>query len=87
MLKLIFNFFFAEHIWQVTVLNRGLGGTSVMGAYTKGQDSPVFRLCLTDRTLSLIRKDRETPQAELSLSSIRSCGSLKNYFYLEVKLL
>ncbi|KAK5641019.1 hypothetical protein RI129_009566 [Pyrocoelia pectoralis] len=73
-----------EHVWQVTVLNRGLGGTSVIGAYSKGQDSAVFRLCLTDRTLSLIRKDRESPQAELSLSSIRSCGSLKNFFYLEV---
>ncbi|XP_031354397.1 insulin receptor substrate 1-like isoform X2 [Photinus pyralis] len=73
-----------EHVWQVTVLNRGLGGTSVIGAYSKGQESTVFRLCLTDRTLSLIRKDRESPQAELSLSSIRSCGSIKNFFYLEV---
>lgn len=73
-----------EHVWQVTVLNRGLGGTSVIGAYSKAQDSAIFRLCLTDKTLSLIRKDRETPQAELSLSSIRSCGSLRNFFYLEV---
>ncbi|KAF5288449.1 hypothetical protein FQR65_LT02101 [Abscondita terminalis] len=72
-----------EHVWQVTVLNRGLGGTSVIGAYPKALESAVFRLCLTDKTLSLIRKDRETPQAELSLSSIRSCGSLKNFFYLE----
>ncbi|KAF5290513.1 hypothetical protein FQA39_LY03617 [Lamprigera yunnana] len=73
-----------EHVWQVTVLNRGLGGTSVIGAYTKAQDSAIFRLCLTDKTLSLIRKDREKPQAELSLSSIRSCGNLKNFVYLEI---
>lgn len=74
-------------MWQVTVLSRGLGGKYLILGNSKGIDSAVYHLCLTERTLSFIRKDRESPQAELSLSSIRSCGSLKNYFFLEVSMI
>ncbi|KAG5880114.1 hypothetical protein JTB14_027054 [Gonioctena quinquepunctata] len=63
-----------EHVWQVAILNRGLG-TGRIGNY---------RLCLTDKTLSLIKKDCQNSVINLNLSNIRSCGSLKNYFFLEV---
>nr|XP_023017350.1 insulin receptor substrate 1 isoform X1 [Leptinotarsa decemlineata] len=63
-----------EHVWQVVILNRGLG-TDRIGNY---------RLCLTDKTLSLIKKEGNNSAITLNLSNIRSCGSLKNYFFLEV---
>ncbi|CAH1119453.1 unnamed protein product [Phaedon cochleariae] len=63
-----------EHVWQVVVLNRGLG-TGRTGNY---------RLCLTDKTLSLIKKDDTNCVIHLQLTNIRSCGSLKNYFFLEI---
>ncbi|CAG9830268.1 unnamed protein product [Diabrotica balteata] len=62
-----------EHVWQVVILNRGLG-TGRTGNY---------RLCLTDKTLCLYKKDGNS-SVTLNLSNIRSCGSLKNYFFLEI---
>ncbi|XP_063917572.1 insulin receptor substrate 1 isoform X4 [Zophobas morio] len=64
-----------EHVWQVTVLNRGLGNAGLVGNY---------RLCLTDKTLSLIKRDCEVPQIELNLTNIRSCGNLRDFFFLEI---
>ncbi|KAK9688208.1 PTB domain (IRS-1 type) [Popillia japonica] len=75
-------FFFSpvtEHVWQVTLAKRGLGA-----ALSSDATPAVYRLCLTDKVLSLIRKDSIEPQIELSLSSIRSCGNLKTYFFLEI---
>lgn len=68
--------FFSEHVWQVVILNRGLG-TGRTGSY---------RLCLTDKNLCLIKTDCNRSIIDLKLSNIRSCGSLKNYFYLEVSI-
>ncbi|GJQ80083.1 hypothetical protein Trydic_g19366 [Trypoxylus dichotomus] len=68
-----------EHVWQVTLAKRGLGAS-----LSSDSTSAVYRLCLTDKVLSLIRKDTIEPQIELSLSSIRSCGNLKTYFFLEI---
>ncbi|CAG9862645.1 unnamed protein product [Phyllotreta striolata] len=62
-----------EHVWQVTILNKGLG-TGRTGNY---------RLCLTDKTLCLVKKDCNNSILNLNLSNIRSCGSLRNYFFLE----
>ncbi|XP_028135100.2 insulin receptor substrate 1-B isoform X1 [Diabrotica virgifera virgifera] len=62
-----------EHVWQVVILNRGLG-TGRTGNY---------RLCLTYKTLCLYKKDRDS-SVTLNLSNIRSCGTLKNYFFLEI---
>ncbi|VEN55184.1 unnamed protein product, partial [Callosobruchus maculatus] len=83
----------SEHVWQVSVLSRGLGNGRTGN----------YRLCLTDKTLTLIKKDSSSgggsggggtsdcvPSTaagsviDLNLSNIRSCGSLKNYFYLEI---
>ncbi|XP_019869651.1 insulin receptor substrate 1 isoform X3 [Aethina tumida] len=63
-----------EHIWQVQIMNRGIGTSSLTGSY---------RFCLTGKKLKLIKKDSETC-IDLVLSNIRSCGYLKEYFYLEV---
>lgn len=63
-----------EHVWQVTILNRGLG-TGRIGNY---------RLCLTDKKLCLVKKECNNSILSLTLSNIRSCGSLKNYFFLEI---
>lgn len=76
--------FLAEHVWQVNVLNRGIGGTSLLCGGQKIPEPLVYRLCLTDKTLSLVPKDHEALHIELSLSNIRSCGSLRNYVFLEV---
>lgn len=41
----------AEHVWQVTVLNKGLGNTrNMLGRHL---------LCLTDRSLSLVKLTQE----------------------------
>lgn len=76
--------FFSEHVWQVNVLNRGIGGTSLLCGGQKIPEPLVYRLCLTDKTLSLVPKEHEALHIELSLSNIRSCGSLRNYVFLEV---
>ncbi|XP_035915368.1 mucin-19 isoform X5 [Anopheles stephensi] len=73
-----------EHVWDVYVQRKGLGDSyGILGTY---------RLCITDKTLSLVRIGPEfTPQQEkraanvdFSLASIRRCGHSQRYFYLEV---
>uniref|UniRef100_A0A182Y959 Uncharacterized protein n=1 Tax=Anopheles stephensi TaxID=30069 RepID=A0A182Y959_ANOST len=72
------------HVWDVYVQRKGLGDSyGILGTY---------RLCITDKTLSLVRIGPEfTPQQEkraanvdFSLASIRRCGHSQRYFYLEV---
>ncbi|XP_075238447.1 insulin receptor substrate 1 chico isoform X7 [Lycorma delicatula] len=68
-----------EHVWQVTVQKKELGHSrNILGPYL---------LCLTDRTLSLVKMDpgSEKPDTiEFSLQSIRRCGDLESFFYMEV---
>ncbi|XP_022917159.1 insulin receptor substrate 1 isoform X2 [Onthophagus taurus] len=68
-----------EHVWQVNVLKRGLGTN-----YSGKEAKTAYRLCLTDKILSLVKKDTLDMKIELDLSSIRSCGNLKTYFFMEV---
>ncbi|CAH1135911.1 unnamed protein product [Ceutorhynchus assimilis] len=64
-----------EYVWQVTLCERGLGAGR----------TGVYRLCLTDKTVTLVKIDEPIPTViELSLASVRSCGNLKNFFFLEV---
>ncbi|XP_066589389.1 insulin receptor substrate 1-like isoform X4 [Prorops nasuta] len=67
-----------EHIWEVTIQKKGLGERkSIHGPY---------RLCLTDRTLSLVKigaKDN-SDCLEFSLICIRRCGYIDRIFYMEV---
>uniref|UniRef100_A0A182K9Q7 IRS-type PTB domain-containing protein n=1 Tax=Anopheles christyi TaxID=43041 RepID=A0A182K9Q7_9DIPT len=73
-----------EHIWDVYVQRKGLGDSyGILGNY---------RLCITDKILSLVRIGPElTPQqekradvVEFLLASVRRCGHSQRYFYLEV---
>ncbi|XP_015435161.1 PREDICTED: insulin receptor substrate 1 isoform X1 [Dufourea novaeangliae] len=67
-----------EHVWQVTMQKKGLGERkNIHGPY---------RLCLTDRTLSLV-KIGETDSSdflEFALNCIRRCGHMDRIFYMEV---
>ncbi|KAK9887906.1 hypothetical protein WA026_000209 [Henosepilachna vigintioctopunctata] len=63
------------HVWDVVLVNRGLGTPDLIGNY---------RLCLKEKTLSLIRRECDFPQLEVNLSNIRSCGSLQKYVFLEL---
>ncbi|XP_017877178.1 insulin receptor substrate 1 isoform X3 [Ceratina calcarata] len=67
-----------EHVWQVTMQKKGLGERrNIHGPY---------RLCLTDRTLSLVKigaKDN-SDSTEFPLICIRRCGYMDRIFYMEV---
>ncbi|XP_066250509.1 insulin receptor substrate 1 isoform X7 [Euwallacea similis] len=64
-----------EFVWQVSLCDRSLG----VGR------TGLYRLCLTDKTITLLKIDEPIPSIiELSLSNVRSCGNLKNFFFLEV---
>ncbi|XP_066992587.2 insulin receptor substrate 1 isoform X2 [Anabrus simplex] len=67
-----------EHVWQVQVQKKGLGNSrNILGP---------FLLCLTDKTLSLVKMSQEErPDTyEFSLMSIRRCGHSDCFFYMEV---
>ncbi|XP_039281176.1 insulin receptor substrate 2-A isoform X3 [Nilaparvata lugens] len=68
-----------EHVWQVVVQKKELGHSkNILGPY---------HLCLTDKTLSLVKMgpNAETSDPiEFSLHSIRRCGELESFFYLEL---
>ncbi|XP_019770200.1 insulin receptor substrate 1-B isoform X3 [Dendroctonus ponderosae] len=64
-----------EYVWHVSLCERGLG---------QGRTG-IYRLCLTDKTVTLVKVDQPIPTViELSLSNVRSCGHLQNFFFLEV---
>ncbi|XP_069806012.1 insulin receptor substrate 1-like isoform X2 [Dendropsophus ebraccatus] len=65
-----------REVWQVSLRPRGLGQTRNL--------SGVYRLCLTDRTLSLVRLRCDTPSVTLQLMNVRRCGHSDNYFFVEV---
>ncbi|XP_050072332.1 mucin-19 [Anopheles maculipalpis] len=73
-----------EHVWDVYVQRKGLGDSyGILGTY---------RLCITDKTLSLVRigleftphQEKRASNVDFSLASIRRCGHSQRYFYLEV---
>lgn len=66
-LLIILNYkcFILEHVWQVTIQEKGLGEQkNILGPY---------RLCLTDRTLSLVKIGAEdnSDSLEFPVSSLR----------------
>nr|XP_049466442.1 pneumococcal serine-rich repeat protein isoform X6 [Anopheles coluzzii] len=73
-----------EHVWEVYVQRKGLGDSyGILGNY---------RLCITDKTLSLVRigseltphQEKRAENVEFLLASVRRCGHSQRYFYLEV---
>ncbi|XP_040271261.1 insulin receptor substrate 1-like [Bufo bufo] len=65
-----------REVWQVSLRPRGLGQTRNL--------SGVYRLCLTERTLSLLRLRCDNPSVTLQLMNVRRCGHSDNYFFVEV---
>ncbi|XP_075062289.1 insulin receptor substrate 1-like [Mixophyes fleayi] len=65
-----------REVWQVSLRPRGLGQTRNL--------SGIYRLCLTDRTLSFLRLRSDTPSVTLQLMNVRRCGHSDNYFFVEV---
>uniref|UniRef100_A0A671T0H2 Insulin receptor substrate 4a n=1 Tax=Sinocyclocheilus anshuiensis TaxID=1608454 RepID=A0A671T0H2_9TELE len=65
-----------KEVWQVNVKPKGLGQTrNLMG---------VYRLCLSAKTIHLVKLNSETPAVNLPLMSIRRCGHSESFFFIEV---
>ncbi|KAG7311967.1 hypothetical protein JYU34_001391 [Plutella xylostella] len=74
-----------QHVWQVNVQKKGLGASkNIIGLYN---------LCLTDKTLTLVKirpnnnttgEQLMTDGVEFSLRNIRRCGDSECFFYMEV---
>ncbi|XP_053611237.1 mucin-2 isoform X2 [Plodia interpunctella] len=74
-----------QHVWQVNVQKKGLGASkNIQGLYN---------LCLTDKTLALVKikshnnviRELTIPERiEYSLKNIRRCGDSECFFYMEV---
>ncbi|XP_053321037.1 insulin receptor substrate 1-like [Spea bombifrons] len=65
-----------REVWQVSVRPRGLGQSRNL--------SGIYRLCLTERTLSLVRLRADAPSVTLQLMNVRRCGHSDNFFFVEV---
>lgn len=77
--KLMEFYFFLEHVWKVSLQEKGLGDSkNLVGPY---------HVCLTDQTLSLVKitnDDAKPETLEFPLIYIRSCGVTGSFFYIEV---
>lgn len=71
---------FSEHVWQVSLINRGFGTIGLMGNH---------RLCVTEDSITLINIERlaRTPTLVFMLSNIRSCGHLGCFLFIEVSFM
>uniref|UniRef100_A0A182VMY2 IRS-type PTB domain-containing protein n=1 Tax=Anopheles merus TaxID=30066 RepID=A0A182VMY2_ANOME len=81
---MMMQFCYGQHVWEVYVQRKGLGDSyGILGNY---------RLCITDKTLSLVRigseltphQEKRAENVEFLLASVRRCGHSQRYFYLEV---
>lgn len=83
-MTVFFCFFFAEHVWQVQVQRRGLAEEKgIIGSY---------HLCLTDKSLTLVRTGSPTTLigetrlaiVEFFLTSIRRYKRV-SFIFIELK--
>ncbi|XP_023672150.2 insulin receptor substrate 2-B [Paramormyrops kingsleyae] len=65
-----------KEVWQVNVKPKGLGQTKNL--------TGVYRLCLSSKTLHLVKLNSETPSVSLQLMNIRRCGHSESFFFIEV---
>ncbi|XP_048379981.2 insulin receptor substrate 1-like [Stegostoma tigrinum] len=65
-----------KEVWQVNLRPRGLGQTRNM--------SGIYRLCLTDKTVNLVKLNSDAAAVVLQLMNIRRCGHSENFFFVEV---
>ncbi|KAL2094564.1 hypothetical protein ACEWY4_009283 [Coilia grayii] len=65
-----------KEVWQVNVKPKGLGQTkNLMG---------VYRLCLSAKTIHLVKLNSEMASVNLPLMNIRRCGHSESFFFIEV---
>ncbi|KAI1883217.1 hypothetical protein AGOR_G00242940 [Albula goreensis] len=65
-----------KEVWQVTLKPKGLGHTkNLIG---------IYRLCLTNKTISLVKLNSDAAAVILQLMNIRRCGHSENFFFVEV---
>ncbi|KAL0969981.1 hypothetical protein UPYG_G00235540 [Umbra pygmaea] len=65
-----------KEVWQVNVKPKGLGQTKNL--------TGVYRLCLSTKTIHLLKLNSETPCVNLQLMNIRRCGHSESFFFIEV---
>ncbi|XP_056393665.1 insulin receptor substrate 4 [Hyla sarda] len=65
-----------KEVWQVNVKPRGLGQTKNL--------SGVYRLCLSNKAVHLVKLNSDVACVHLLLMNIRRCGHSENYFFIEV---
>ncbi|KAL6490762.1 hypothetical protein MHYP_G00011070 [Metynnis hypsauchen] len=65
-----------KEVWQVNVKPKGLGQTKNL--------TGVYRLCLSAKTIHLVKLNSETPCVNLQLMNIRRCGHSESFFFIEV---
>ncbi|XP_048853811.1 insulin receptor substrate 1-B [Brienomyrus brachyistius] len=65
-----------KEVWQVKVWPKGLGqARNLVG---------VYRLCLTDKTVSFVKLNSDAAAVVLQLMNVRRCGHSENFFFVEV---
>uniref|UniRef100_A0A672K4E9 Insulin receptor substrate 1-B-like n=1 Tax=Sinocyclocheilus grahami TaxID=75366 RepID=A0A672K4E9_SINGR len=65
-----------KEVWQVILKAKGLGHTkNLIG---------VYRLCLTNKTISFVKLNSDAAAVVLQLMNIRRCGHSENFFFIEV---
>ncbi|KAM9453272.1 insulin receptor substrate 1-B isoform 1-T1 [Salvelinus alpinus] len=65
-----------KEVWQVILKPKGLGHTkNFIG---------IYRLCLTNKTISFVKLNSDAAAVVLQLMNIRRCGHSENFFFIEV---
>ncbi|XP_057712213.1 insulin receptor substrate 2-A isoform X1 [Corythoichthys intestinalis] len=65
-----------KEVWNVNVKPKGLGQTKNL--------TGLFRLCLSSKTLHLVKLNSDTPCFNQHLMNIRRCGHSESFFFIEV---
>ncbi|KAL2079665.1 hypothetical protein ACEWY4_025409 [Coilia grayii] len=65
-----------KEVWQVNVKPKGLGQSKNL--------TGVYRLCLSPKSIHLVKLNSETPCVNLQLMNIRRCGHSESFFFIEV---
>uniref|UniRef100_A0A8C5RAE2 Insulin receptor substrate 1 n=1 Tax=Laticauda laticaudata TaxID=8630 RepID=A0A8C5RAE2_LATLA len=65
-----------KEVWQVILKPKGLGQIkNLIG---------IYRLCLTNKTISFVKLNSDAAAVVLQLLNIRRCGHSENFFFIEV---
>ncbi|XP_077597862.1 insulin receptor substrate 2-A [Stigmatopora nigra] len=65
-----------KEVWNVNVKPKGLGQTKNLAG--------LYRLCLSSKTLHLVKLNSDTPCFNQHLMNIRRCGHSESFFFIEV---